>query len=52
MFFHEVTDEFGMLHVIISFDVPYKWIYWQVKYLAICFKNSVGVILIWQNSSA
>ena len=26
--------------------MPYKWIYWRVEYLAICLKNSVGVILI------
>ena len=29
--------------------IPYKWIYWRVEYLAICLKNSVGVILIWRN---
>ena len=22
--------------------IPYKWIYWQVEYLVICLKNSVG----------
>ena len=29
--------------------IPYKWIYWRVKYLAVCLKNSVGIILIWLN---
>ena len=30
-------------------QLPYKWIYWRVEYLAICLQNSVGVILIWRN---
>ena len=30
-------------------QIPYKWIYWRVEYFVICLKNSVGVILIWQN---
>ena len=36
-------------HKNITQQIPYKQIYWRVKYLAICLKNSVGVILIWQN---
>ena len=32
-----------------SLNIAYKWIYWQVEYLAICLKNSVGVVLIWRN---
>ena len=24
----------------VSIKLPYKWIYWQVKYLAICLKTS------------
>ena len=38
-----------LLHAELCLSIPYKWIYWRVEYLAICLKNSVGVILIWRN---
>ena len=37
------------LHDIGNIYCIAKWIYWRVEYLVICLKNSVGVILIWQN---
>ena len=44
---HNYTRHIHYSHLISN--ILYKWIHWQVEYMAICVKNSVGVILIWQN---
>ena len=45
---HSAHSDINFKYLFINFDIPYKWIYWRVEYLAICLKNSVGVILIWR----
>ena len=55
--YHKIITPLSDYHLILWYSGPrgkqnnilYKWIYWRVEYLAICLKNSVGVILIWRN---